>query len=105
MCWCWALRKMAPCFMRRGPGLRGAARELRHILAEGLRTQFQPLDHGKVGEPFRGQIIHPHEMVDREGRALDQRSDECQLGNGCFSQSRDKGPPDNSKKKNRKKDD
>ena len=38
----------------------GAARKLLHVLAEGLRRELQPFDHGQVGEQLVGQFLHGH---------------------------------------------
>ncbi|EKG62608.1 hypothetical protein VCHC52A1_3718, partial [Vibrio cholerae HC-52A1] len=50
----------------------GAARKLLHVLAEGLRRELQPFDHGQVGEQLVGQFLHGHTVANGEHRRLDQ---------------------------------
>ena len=42
-----------------------AAGQLLDALVEGLRGEFQTLDHREVGEQLGGELLHGHSSVDR----------------------------------------
>ncbi len=48
-----------------------AARQLFHVLGEGLGAEFQSLDHREVGEQLIGKCLDSHAVTDRERGALD----------------------------------
>jgi hypothetical protein len=52
--------------------LSGTARQLLHILGEGLRADLQPFDHGQVREQLLGKILYGDARADRQHRGLDQ---------------------------------
>ena len=49
-----------------------AAGQLLHVLAEGLRCKFQPLDHRQVRKQLIGQLMYRHPVTDGKRRRLDQ---------------------------------
>ena len=48
-----------------------AARQLLHVLGEGLGTELQSLDHGEIREQLIGEILNGHALVQGEHGGLD----------------------------------
>src|SRR6266849_8759653 len=71
--WLAAIGVWVPCVTRSiGDGAAArAARQVTHILLEGLRRQLQPLDHCEVREQLVSEFMDGHPRADRQGSGLD----------------------------------